>query len=133
MQFFDSNSKFLKGSKFNCSTCLPQTQKLRGCHIDSYSLTNQQAKAIPIRLMEHGHLHTFCPAKLFRDSPEIVLEFEKMFMVYKNGAKFGDLDLELDASTVANYNLLIKGYEQQMRFQDYKVLGQMLGGSDDKK
>ncbi len=107
-------------------------QKVRGCRLDSYNLTPKQAKAIPIKLIEHGKLHSFCPSKVFRDNPEIILEFESIFAAWKTGQALEQFGIQTNSDTLTLLTHMIRLIEGYTRNENYKMIASMFGGSDNK-
>ncbi len=90
----------------------------------------KQAKAIPIRLLEHGKFHSFCPSKPFRDNPEIILEFEKMFAAWKTGQSLDKFGIQINIDSLTLLNHMIRLIESYTRNENYKMIGSMFGGGE---
>lgn len=129
-QFFNPHAKVVKGKNFDCAKCPLAVQKQRGCHFKNLDLKSIQAKGTPIQLLDDGIKHTFCPQKLYRDYPHLVLYFEALFNAYKTGTPLEDLEVMVTGETINDQNMLIKLYEQYVRFEQYGILKKMLGGDD---
>lgn len=107
-------------------------QDLRGCRINSYDLDYKQAKAIPIRILEHGKFHTFCPSKPFRDNPELIYQFECIFSAWKTGQPLEQFGIQTNSETLTILTQMIRLIESYTRNENYKMLASMLGGSEKK-
>lgn len=117
---------------FDCASCKPEVQKLRGCNLNNYDLTYQDAKAIPIRILEHGKLHTFCPSKPLRDDPDLILKCEQIFAAWKTGQSLEQFGLETNAHNLTLLNHMIKLKEVYDRNENYQMIASMFGSGEQK-
>ncbi len=120
----------MKGSNFDCSKCKKEVQKLRGCHINSYDLDSKKAKAIPIKIIEQGKFHSFCPSKPFRDNPEIILKLESIYASWKTGQPLEQFGIETNSDTLTLLTHMIRLIETYTRNENYKMIGSMFGGGE---
>ncbi len=116
---------------YNCAKCPANTRKARDCDSDNWEHT--KGRTFPLKLLEHGADHAFCPSKLHRDDPLFAAEMQTLWLSWKlgkspQGGSIGAMTLdEIDLLSSMIYR-----WEELSRSKDFDKLARMLVGEPKK-